>query len=70
MRQTKKQTLNYRELMIIRGEVGGRGGWIKQLIGMKEGTCDEHWVLYGSVESLYWTPETNLTVLTGISIKT
>ena len=26
--------------------------------GDKEGTCDEHWVLYGSVESLYCTPET------------
>ena len=28
-------------------------------IGIKEGTCDEHCVLYGSDESLNSTPETN-----------
>ena len=26
----------------------------------KEGTCDEHWVLYVSDESLNLTPETNI----------
>ena len=31
--------------------------------GIKEGTCcDEHWVLYGSDESLNTTPETNITL--------
>lgn len=24
--------------------------------------CDEHWALYGSVESLFFTPETNITL--------
>lgn len=29
---------------------------------IKECTSDEHWLLYGSVESLDSTPETNITV--------
>ena len=37
-------------------EVGGRlARWV---MGTKEGTCDEHWVLYVSDESLNSTPET------------
>ena len=33
------------------------------MMGIKECTCrDEHWVLYGSVESLYCTPETDITL--------
>ena len=32
------------------------------MMGTKEGTCDENWVLYGSDESLYCTPETNITL--------
>ena len=31
-------------------------------MGIKESTCDEHWLLYGSAESLYGTPETNITL--------
>ena len=42
--------------MISRG-----GGWVKWLMGVKEGTCDEHWVLYGNDESLNSTPETSIT---------
>ena len=34
---------------------GGRARWV---MGIKEGTCDEHWVLYVSDESLGF-PETN-----------
>ena len=50
------------ELMITRGEVGGAMGEIGE--GIKEGTCcDEHWVLYGTVESLHCTPETNSTCM-------
>ena len=31
--------------------------------GIEEGTCrDEHWVMYGIVESLYGTAETDITV--------
>ena len=29
---------------------------------IKEDTCDEHWVMYGTVQSLYCTPETNITL--------
>ena len=29
--------------------------------GIKECTYQEHWVLYRSIESLYCTPETNIT---------
>ena len=32
-------------------------------MGIKKGTCyDEHWVLYGSDESLNSTPEMNITL--------
>ena len=33
-------------------------GWAKWEIGIKEGTCDEHWVLYISDESPNSTAET------------
>ena len=38
------------------------GGWGKWVMVVKEGTCDEHWVLYVSDESLNCTPETNITL--------
>ena len=39
-------------------------------MGIKEGTChDEHWVLYGRGDSLYCTPETNITLLTIQEVK-
>ena len=38
------------------------GGWVEKVIRIKECTCDEHQVLYISVESLYCTPETNITL--------
>ena len=41
-------------------EVGGR--WAKWVMGVKEGTCDEHWLLYVSDELLNSTPETNITI--------
>ena len=31
-------------------------------MGIKEGICDEHWVLYVSDESLNFTPHTNITL--------
>ena len=46
--------------MVTRGEVGG--AWVKQVMQIKEDTCDEHWVLYGIIGSLYCTPETNTTL--------
>ena len=30
------------------------------MMGINEGTCDEHRVMYGSVKSLYCMPETNI----------
>ena len=41
-------------------------------MGIKEGTCDEHQILYIGVELLNSKPETNITMyeLTGIEIKT
>ena len=31
-------------------------------MGIKEDTCDEHWVLHASDESLNSTPETSITL--------
>ena len=60
-RQTKKQTLNYRA-QTNSYQRGGGGEWVKQEMGMKEGTFDEHQVTYGSAESLYCAPESNITL--------
>ena len=38
-------------------------GWAKWVMSIKEGTCDEHWALHLSDESLNSTPETNITLL-------
>ena len=35
---------------------------MKQVMGVKEGTCDEHRVTYGSAESLTSTPKTDITL--------
>ena len=48
------------KLMVTKGE--GGGGMGKEVIGIKECICDGHWVLYGSVESIYCSPETNITL--------
>ena len=56
------------KLRVAGGEVcvSGRGwgrGWAKWDMGIKEGTRDEHWVLYAvSDESLNSTPETSITL--------
>ena len=41
-----------------------KGGWAKWVMGIKEGTCDEHWVLYVSDESLNSNSETNMLTIT------
>lgn len=57
----KKNTLNNREQ--TDGHWSRGGGWQKQVTGMKEGAChDEHWLIHRSAESLYYTPEINITV--------
>lgn len=30
-------------------------------MGIKKGTCDEHWVIYRNIESLSYIPESNIT---------
>ena len=45
------------KLMVTIGEVGGT-----QVMRIKDCICHEHQVLYISVESLYCTPETNITL--------
>lgn len=39
------------------------GPWAKQGIRNREYTCDEYWVVYGSAEPLFCTPETNITCI-------
>jgi len=60
-RQTKKQTLNYRE-QTNSCQRGGEGGkWIGWMMGFKKyPCCGEHWGLYVSVETLNCTAETNI----------
>ena len=45
------------KLRVDGGRCGGRTRWV---MGVKEGTYDEHWVLCVSDESLKSTPETNI----------
>ena len=36
------------------------GDWDRWVMGIKESTCGEHWVLYESDKSLKSIPETNI----------
>lgn len=38
------------------------GGWNKWVMDIKQGTCEEHWVLYVSDASLNSPSETNITL--------
>ena len=51
----------------IKREVSGR--WARWVMGVKEGTCDEHWVLNVSDESLNSTPETNIALYANLKFK-
>ena len=44
------------------------GGWVKQAMRIKVCTCDDHCVMYGIVESLYNTPETNITLYVNYTV--
>ena len=70
-RPRKRVLTTENKLMVNRGEIGKE--LVKQVMGIKEDTCcDEHWVIYGTVKSLYCTPETNVILYisyTGIKIK-
>ena len=56
-----KRLLNTENKLRVAVGVLGGGGWDKRVMGIKEGTWDEHWVLQVSDESLNSTPETNAT---------
>ena len=54
---------NSKRLLIIENKLrvdGGRS--TKWVMGIKEGTCDELWMLYVGDGSLNSTPETNFTI--------
>ena len=55
------------KLVVTRGE--GSGRWVKWWgVGIKEGTCDEHWVLCINVKLLNSIPKTNInTMLTNLT---
>ena len=57
-----KQTLNYREQTEGCWKGDGQRGQVKWVMSIKEGTCDEQWVLYVGNESLNSTPETDITL--------
>ena len=38
----------------------GGGGWARLVLGTKEGTCDEHWMLYVTDQSPNSTSETSI----------
>ena len=59
-RQTIKQTLNYREKTEGWWRACEQGTCVKLMMNINEGTCDEHWALYVTDESLNYTPETNI----------
>ena len=49
------------KLIVTRWEESG--GWMTCQMGLRECTCpDEHWVMYGSVQSACWIHEMNVTL--------
>ena len=63
MKTIKKKETNHKRLKENKLKVDGveaDGGWARWGMGIKEGTCDEHWVLYVSNESLDSTSETGV----------
>ena len=64
-KKKREREANLRTVLTIKEKLrtAGRedgGGWAKWMMGIKEDTCDEHWVLYTSDELLNSTPETNI----------
>ena len=45
------------------------GKWARFVMSTKEGTWDDHWVLYLSDESLNSTPETNIALYANLKFK-
>ena len=42
-KQTIRDSMTENKLRVAGGEIGG--GWAKLVMSIKEGSCDEHWVL-------------------------
>ena len=66
-RGREERETNHKKLLMIENKLwaDGRrweGEWVRWVMSIKEGTCDEHWVLYVSDESLSSTPETNFII--------
>ena len=61
-RQIRKQIQLQRTNLRVTGGKQGNGLYIKQVIRIKECTCDECRVMYERVESLYCTPKLNITL--------
>ena len=62
MREANKETDSTLENKPRVAAGQGHGGRVKWVMGIKEGTCDEHWVLYATDESLNSSPEPNGTL--------
>ena len=58
----KQREASSKRLLTVENKLRITGGEVSGAMGIKEGTCDEHWVLYVSDESLNSTPETNITL--------
>ena len=48
----KKGERSHERLLMTENKLKIDGKWARWVMGMKEGTCDEQWVLYVSDESL------------------
>lgn len=59
-KKTKKKEKQKTRLKRI--ERGKLGAWVQQIKGIRGHLSSEHRVIHGTVESLYGTPETNLTL--------
>lgn len=63
-RKKGRRETNHNRLLTIENKQGWRkemgGGWARWVMGIKAGTCDEHWMLYVTDESLNSITETNI----------
>ena len=64
---------NHKRLLTIENKLRVTGGeesgeWAKWVMGTKEGTCDEHWILYVSDESLNSTHKTIITLYVNLDL--
>ena len=63
----KEKCKTENRLLVIEAKLRGAegrwaGGWVKWVMGIRQGACDEHWVSYINDESLNSIPETDMTL--------